>query len=86
MQKPWLKSYPPGVPAEVNVAQYNSLVELLEESYAKFAERDAAICMGARLKFRDVDRMSTSLAAWLQAKGLKPGARVAIMMPNVLQY
>jgi long-chain acyl-CoA synthetase len=86
MQKPWLKSYPPGVPAEVDVAQYNSLVELLEESYGKYAERTAAICMGSSLKFRDIDRMSTSLAAWLQAKGLKPGARVAIMMPNVLQY
>ncbi len=86
MQKPWLQSYPPGVPAEVDVNQYNSLVELLETAYAKFAERDAAICMGASLKYRDIDRMSTALAAWLQAKGLKPGARVAIMMPNVLQY
>ncbi|MGY4827440.1 long-chain-fatty-acid--CoA ligase [Sphaerotilaceae bacterium SBD11-9] len=86
MQKPWLKSYPPGIPAEVDTAQYNSLVELLEESYGKFADRTAAICMGAGLKFRDIDRMSTALAAWLQAKGLKPGARVAIMMPNVLQY
>jgi long-chain acyl-CoA synthetase len=86
MHKPWLKSYPPGVPAEVDVTQYNSLVELLETSYEKYAERDAAICMGSSLKFRDIDRMSTSLATWLQAKGLSPGARVAIMMPNVLQY
>jgi long-chain acyl-CoA synthetase len=86
MQKPWLKSYPPGVPAEIDVSQYNSLVELLDTAYTKYAERDAAVCMGARLKYRDIDRMSTSLAAWLQAKGLKPGARVAIMMPNVLQY
>lgn len=86
MQKPWLKSYPPGVPAEVDVDQYTSLVELLEIAYEKYAERTAAICMGGSLKFRDIDRMSISLAAWLQAKGLKPGARVAIMMPNVLQY
>jgi len=86
MQKPWLKSYPPGVPAEIDVTEYDSLVDLLELSYAKYAERDAAVCMGSRLKFRDIDRMSTSLAAWLQAKELKPGARVAIMMPNVLQY
>jgi long-chain acyl-CoA synthetase len=86
MQKPWLKSYPPGVPAEVDVTEYDSLVDLLELSYAKYAERDAAVCMGSRLKFRDIDRMSASLAAWLQATGLKPGARVAIMMPNVLQY
>jgi len=86
MQKPWLKSYPPGVPAEVDLTEYDSLVDLLELSYAKYAERDAAVCMGSRLKFRDIDRMSASLAAWLQATGLKPGARVAIMMPNVLQY
>jgi long-chain acyl-CoA synthetase len=86
MQKPWLKSYPPGVPAEVDITEYNSLVDLLEQAYAKYAERDAAVCMGSRLKFRDIDRMSTSLAAWLQASGLKAGARVAIMMPNVLQY
>lgn len=86
MQKPWLKSYPPGVPAEVDTTQYHSLVELLEQSYAKYAERTAAICMGSALSFRDVDRMSNALGAWLQAKGLQPGARVAIMMPNVLQY
>lgn len=85
MHKPWLKSYPPGVPAEVNVDQYTSLVELLETSYEKYADRTAAICMGSSIKFRDIDRMSLSLAAWLQAKGLTPGARVAIMMPNVLQ-
>jgi len=86
MQKPWLKSYPPGVPAEVSITEYRSLVELLERSYAKYADRDAAVCMGSSLKYRDIDRMSTSLAAWLQAKGLQPGSRVAIMMPNVLQY
>lgn len=86
MHKPWLKSYPPGVPAEVDISQYNSLVDLLEASYSKYADRNAALCMGAALKFRDIDRMSTALAAWLQAKGLQPGARVAIMMPNVLQY
>src|SRR5687768_8252654 len=86
MHKPWLKSYPPGVPAEVDLTQYNSLVDLLEASYSKYADRNAALCMGAALKFRDIDRMSTALGAWLQAKGLQPGARVAIMMPNVLQY
>jgi long-chain acyl-CoA synthetase len=86
MEQPWLKSYPPGVPTEINLNQYSSLVELLEESYAKYGERTAAICMETGLKFRDVDRMSAALAAWLQGKGLQPGARVAIMMPNVLQY
>jgi long-chain acyl-CoA synthetase len=86
MQKPWLKSYPEGVPAEVDVTQYGSLVELLEESFRKYATRHAAACMGQTLTFGEVDTMSRALASWLQAKGLAPGARVAIMMPNVLQY
>jgi len=84
--KPWLKSYPAGVPAEVDYAVYSSLVELLEESFRKYADRDAAVFMGKRQRFGEVDTMSRSLAAWLQAQGLPQGARVAIMMPNVLQY
>jgi long-chain acyl-CoA synthetase len=84
--KPWLKSYPEGVPAAVKVDSYRSLVALLEEAFRKHAQRDAAICMGQRLSFRQVDEMSQALGAWLQAKGLERGSRVAIMMPNVLQY
>jgi len=86
MHRPWLNHYPPGVPAEVDSTQYRSLVELLEESFRRFASRDAAVCMERRLKFRDIDEMSAALAAWLQSKGLARGARVALMMPNVLQY
>jgi long-chain acyl-CoA synthetase len=70
----------------VDSTQYRSLVELLEESFRRFASRDAAVCMERRLKFRDIDEMSAALAAWLQSKGLARGARVALMMPNVLQY
>lgn len=84
--KPWLKSYPEGVPAAVKVDSYRSLVALLEEAFRKHAQRDAAICMGQRLSFRQVDELSQALGAWLQAKGLERGSRVAIMMPNVLQY
>jgi len=84
--KPWLKNYPPGVPAEIPVDVYPSLVALLEEAFRKHAHRDAAACMDQRLTFAQVDVLSSSLGAWLQARGLPPGARVAIMMPNVLQY
>lgn len=86
MDKPWLKSYPKGVPAEIDYTQYQSLVHLLEDSFHKFASRNAYVCMGKYLTYADVDRLSTQLAAWLQRTGLKKGARVALMMPNVLQY
>jgi long-chain acyl-CoA synthetase len=84
--RPWLQSYPPGVPADVDVTQYRSLTELLEESFRKFATRRVAVCMDSALTFRQLDEMSAALGAWLQAQGLARGSRVAIMMPNVLQY
>ncbi len=84
--RPWLSQYPAGVPAEVDTKQYNSLMELLEEAFKRHAQRDAAAFMEVRLKFSQIDAWSQALGAWLQSKGLKPGARVAIMMPNVPQY
>ena len=84
--KPWLKNYPPGVPAEIPVDVYPSLVALLEEAFRKHARRDAAACMDQRLSFAQVDELSAALGAWLQQRGQARGARVAIMMPNVLQY
>jgi long-chain acyl-CoA synthetase len=86
MERIWLKQYSPGVPADIDPNQYGSLVELLEESFAKFADRKAFICMDKSISYRDLDEMSLSLAAFLQGKGLAKGARVALMMPNVLQY
>ena len=86
MDKIWLKSYPQGVPAEIDYTQYRSLVHLLEEAFAKYAERNAYVCMDKFLTYAELDAMSKKLGAWLQGKGLKKGARVAIMMPNVLQY
>jgi long-chain acyl-CoA synthetase len=86
MEKIWLKSYPKGVPAEIDVTQYRSLVHLLEESFRKFASRNAYVCMDKFLTYGEVDALSKRLGAWLQSKRLKKGARVAIMMPNVLQY
>ena len=84
--KPWLKSYPPEVAAEIDPSRYASIVELLEESFRAYGPRTAAVCMESRITFREIDELSSALGAWLQAKGLAKGARVALMMPNVPQY
>ena len=86
MDKIWLTSYPQGVPAEIDPTQYRSLVHLLEESFQKFAARNAYVCMDAYLTYGQLDDYSKKLGAWLQSRGMKPGARVAVMLPNVLQY
>jgi len=86
MEKIWLKSYPPSVPADIDSGQYRSIGELFEKSAAQYAGRSAYINMGKTLTFADLERGSRAVGAWLQARGLAKGARVAIMMPNVLQY
>ena len=86
MEKIWLKSYPEGVPAEIDSTQYRSVTHLLEDSFRKYADKNACVCMDKFLTYGQVDQMSQKFGAWLQGKGLKPGARVAIMLPNVLQY
>ncbi len=86
MERPWLKHYPPGVPAEIDPSRYPSLVAMLEESFQTHAAKDACVCMGKTLTYAELDAASRAFAAWLQSKGLQRGARVAIMMPNVLQY
>ncbi|MBV8665613.1 MAG: long-chain fatty acid--CoA ligase [Burkholderiaceae bacterium] len=86
MDRFWLKSYPQGVPADIDYTQYRSLVHLMEEAFRKFAARNAYVCMDKFLTYAEIDAMSLKLGAWLQAKGLKKGARVAVMLPNVLQY
>jgi long-chain acyl-CoA synthetase len=86
VERIWLKHYPPGVPAEIEPDQYPSLVALLDESFKKFRDRHAFVCMDKTVSYGEVDEMSRALGAWLQGRSLKPGARVAIMMPNVLQY
>ena len=86
MDRLWLRHYPPGVPSEIDVARYPSLVTMFEESFTKYADREACACMGKSLTYADLEKTSRALAAWLQNLGLKRGARVAIMMPNVLQY
>lgn len=86
MEKTWLKQYPAGVPANIDVEQYPSLVALLDESFKKYATRTAYKFMGKAISFAQVDEASRALAAYLQAQGLDKGDRVAIMMPNVPQY
>ncbi|MBW6494071.1 MAG: long-chain-fatty-acid--CoA ligase [Burkholderiaceae bacterium] len=86
MDRFWLKNYPEGVPAEIDYSQYSSLVHLIDEAFGKYATRKAYVGMGKEITFADVDEMSRCVAAWLQAQGLQKGDRVAIMMPNVLQY
>jgi long-chain acyl-CoA synthetase len=83
----WLKSYPPGVPADVNPAEYSSLKHLFEESVAKHGTRPAYTNFGRTISFRQLDAMSRAFAAWLQKEArLQKGDRIALMMPNCLQY
>lgn len=87
MQKPWLKNYPEGVPAEINPAQYRSLQELIGESCAKFADLPACTSMGKTLTYAQFERLAHSFGAWLQHTArMQKGERIAIMLPNVLQY
>ena len=86
MERIWLAHYPPGVPADIDPGAYPSLVALLQESFEKFRDRDAFVCMDKALTYGEVDEMSRAFGAWLQGRGLKKGARVAMMLPNVLQY
>ena len=86
MDKFWLKSYPPNVPADVDTSGYASLAALFEDSFRKYANDKAYVCMDKAITFGDIDRMSRDFGAYLQGRGLKQGDRVAIMMPNVLQY
>ncbi|MBA3773284.1 MAG: long-chain-fatty-acid--CoA ligase [Ramlibacter sp.] len=84
--RPWLSSYLPGVPADIDPAQYSSLVQLMEESFRKFGPRTAYSFMGKEVTFAQTDSLSRALAAYLQGLGLAKGDRVAIMMPNCPQY
>ncbi len=87
MEKPWLAHYQDGVPAEINADAYNSIPELLEQCFEKFSASDAFHCMGKSLTYSDMDYLSRKFASYLQNNlGLKRGDRVAIMMPNILQY
>lgn len=84
--RPWLGAYPEGVPADINVNQYSSLVQLMENSFKQYANQAAYSFMGKDITYAQTDSLSTAFAAYLQSLGLVKGDRVAIMMPNVPQY
>ena len=86
MERFWLKHYPAGVPADIDPDQYTSLVALLDEAFSRYATRPAYRCMDRIMSFAELDEASLAFAAWLQAQGLGKGQRVALMMPNVLQF
>ena len=86
MDKIWLTSYPQGVPHAVDLGQYRSLTQLLEESFRKNASRPFSVCMEHWMTYQELDELSGALGAWLQSRGLEPGAKVAIMLPNIPQF
>lgn len=84
--KLWVKSYPEGVPAEIGPLPYENINALFATAYKKYANRPAFTCMGKVMTYAEMDRKSQAFAAWLQSRGLVKGDRVAVMMPNILQY
>jgi long-chain acyl-CoA synthetase len=86
MDKPWLKHYAPGVPAQIDFGSYRSIVDVFEQACEEFHEKPAFENFGTCLDFATLDRLSRDFAAALQARGIQPGDRVALMMPNILQY
>ncbi len=86
VEKIWLKHYPKGVPAQIDVNEYASVRDIFEETAAKYAARPAFSCMGKTITFAELDHLSAAFGAWLQSVGCKKGTRVALMMPNILQY
>jgi acyl-CoA synthetase (AMP-forming)/AMP-acid ligase II len=83
MDRHWLKSYPEGVPHDIQPEQFTSLNQLLEESFKAHADKPFSVCMDRWMSYRELDNLSAALGAWLQQLDLEPGARVAIMLPNV---
>jgi long-chain acyl-CoA synthetase len=85
-QAPWLRNYSKGVPANIDENAYCSLVELLDATFKKYADKPAFSCMGKEMSFAEVDRLSIQFGAYLHSRGLEPGDKIALMMPNLLQY
>jgi len=86
MDKIWLKNYRAGVPAEIDLKEYSSINDVLAQSCSKFRDLPAFRNLGTTITYAELDRLSRHFAAWLQSLGLPKGARVALMMPNLLQY
>jgi acyl-CoA synthetase (AMP-forming)/AMP-acid ligase II len=86
MDRIWLKNYPPGVPHDIDTSQYTSLTDLLERSFREHGNNPFSVCMNRWMSYKQLDELSAALGAWLQSKGLQPGSRVAIMLPNLPQF
>ena len=86
MEKIWLKSYPASVPHTIDADQYRSVATFLDDSFKKHATNPYTVCMDRWMSYGQLDSLSSALGAWLQSKGLEPGARVAIMLPNIPQF
>jgi len=86
VNKPWLDRYPDGVPAEIDPGEYSSIADIFNQSCEKYREQTAYINFDKELTFDELDRLSRDFAAWLQSKGMQKGDRIALMMPNILQY
>ena len=86
MNHPWLQSYPEGVPAEIDLSTYSSILDIFDQSCAKFSDQTAYVNFDKELTYAELDRLTRDFAAWLQSKGLAKGDRIALMMPNILQY
>ncbi len=86
MERIWLSKYPAGIPANINVEQYTRLVDMIEETFVSFKDLPAFTCMGKTLTFKDIDTQSRQFGAYLHSRGLEPGDKIALMMPNLLQY
>ena len=85
-QRPWLAQYPAGIPANVEVDAFSTLKDLIADATRQFANKPAFSCMGKDLSYNELDKLSTAFGAYLHYRGLQPGDRVAVMMPNMLQY
>lgn len=85
-ERPWLKNYPPGVPANINTDEYPTINDFIDQMCKNYKDRKAFSNMGVEMSYKDVDKYSRQFGAYLQSRGLKPGDRIALMMPNLLQY
>lgn len=85
-ERPWLKNYPAGVPANIDVNQYDNLIQFFEENFKKYNTAPAYQNMGKQITFGELDQKSRDFGAYLQSRGLEPGDKIALMMPNLLQY
>ncbi len=84
--RPWIKNYPAGIPANINPDTYDNILAFYDEAFCKYADKVAFTYMGKQLSFKEIEQKSRDFAAYLHSRGLEPGDKIAIMMPNILQY